>query len=85
MKDNNDNIKQLNQRILDTIDPDEPERGIVLSVMVKQAIENDETVEEVRLTQKLMAESTDLLGLVQRTYLFFNVLISLPTNFSNLS
>ena len=82
MKDNNDNIKQLNQRILDTIDPDEPERGIVLSVMVKQAIENDETVEEVRLTQKLTAESTDLLGLVRGTYLCFNVLITLPTNFS---
>ena len=71
MKDNNDNIKLLNQKILDTIDPDEPERGIVLSVMVRQAVENDETVEEVRLTQKLTAESADLLGLVRLTYLFF--------------
>lgn len=61
-KNSDENIRALNQQILDTVQPDDSQIASNLSEMITVAIQNDETIEEVRLTQKLLVENVTLLG-----------------------
>ena len=61
-KNSDENIRVLNQQILDTVQPDDAQIASNLSEMITVAIQNDETIEEVRLTQKLLVDNVTLLG-----------------------